>query len=197
VAKPAIFLDRNGLFKFEADSLHKGEDLDLIPGVGTAISRLNDLGLFCCLIDHQLGLARKDYPLESVDAFYKHLSELLYTQAKAKLDAIYYCPYLSPTAGGVHPKYTRWSTWGKPNTGMLIAAAWEHNLNLQQSFVIGEEATDIDLAHNVGAKGILIQSGYSKKPIRGKHANQASPDHIATDLNKAIIWISDCLGLSS
>jgi D-glycero-D-manno-heptose 1,7-bisphosphate phosphatase len=196
VAKSAIFLDGNGVFKFEADFLHKVEDLDLIPGAATAIRKLNDLELFCCLISHQSGIAKNNYSVACIDALYQRLSKLLYAQAQAKLDAFYYCPYLSPTAGGTHPKFTGWSTWRMPNTGMLIAAAWEHDLNLKQSFVIGEKARNINLAHNVGAKGILIQNGYKKKPVRGKHQPQPRADYIASDLSKAIVWICDCLSLS-
>jgi D-glycero-D-manno-heptose 1,7-bisphosphate phosphatase len=163
VAKSAIFLDYNGAIDIKADYLHKIEDLRLLPEVATAIRKLNDLNLFCCLMSDQSGSSQNYYPRSHVDALHERLCELLYSQAKAKLDAFYYCPYLSPAAGGINPEFMGWSTWRKPNTGMLVAAAWEYNLNLQKSFVIGDKSADIDLAHNVGAKGILVQTDPSKK----------------------------------
>lgn len=157
------------MLNLKAGYLRKIEDLRLLPEVATAIRKLNDLNLFCCLVSNQSGLAQNSYPRSYVDALHERLCQLLYSQAQAKLDAFYYCPYLSPAAGGINPEFTGWSTWRKPNTGMLVAAAWEYNLNLQNSFVIGDQSADIDLAHNVGAKGILVQTESSKKPrlLRG------------------------------
>jgi D-glycero-D-manno-heptose 1,7-bisphosphate phosphatase len=213
VAKSAIFLDCNGVLNTKAGYLHKIEDLRLLPEVATAIRKLNDLNLFCCLVYNQSGLAQNYYPRSHVDALHERLCQLLYSQAKAKLDALYYCPYLSPTAGGTNPKFTGWSTWRKPNTGMLVAAAWEYNLNLQQSFVIGDKSADIDFAHNVGAKGILVQTEPGKKisanTLRFRRGNQVPvssafkkegyltrPDYIANNLIEAVGWIGDALGLS-
>jgi D-glycero-D-manno-heptose 1,7-bisphosphate phosphatase len=212
VAKSAIFLDYNGAIDIKADYLHKIEDLRLLPEVATAIRKLNDLNLFCCLMSDQSGSAHNYYSRSHVDALHERLCQLLYSQAKAKLDAFYYCPYLSPTAGGINPEFTGWSTWRKPNTGMLVAAAWEYNLNLQNSFVIGYKSADIDLAHNVGAKGILVQTERSKKlrefAPRKSVGNQVPapralkneryltrPDYIANNLIEAVGWISDTLGL--
>jgi D-glycero-D-manno-heptose 1,7-bisphosphate phosphatase len=172
VAKSAIFLDCNGVLNLKAGYLHKIEDLSLLPEVAIAIRKLNDLNLFCCLVSNQSGPAQNYYPLSHVDALHERLCELLYSQAKAKLDAFYYCPYLSPAAGGINPEFMGWSTWRKPNTGMLVAAAWEYNLNLQNSFVIADKSADIDLAHNVGAKGILVQTERDKK-LRFLRRNEA------------------------
>ncbi|MBE9168866.1 HAD-IIIA family hydrolase [Pleurocapsales cyanobacterium LEGE 06147] len=213
MAKSAIFLDCNDVLNIKADYLHKIEDLRLLPEVATAIRKLNDLNLFCCLVSNQSGPAQNYYPLSHVDALHERLCQLLYSQAQAKLDAFYYCPYLSPTAGGTNPEFTGWSTWRKPNTGMLVAAAWEYNLNLQQSFVIGDKSADIDLAHNVGAKGILVQTERSKKvsvntlrfprgnlipaPSALKNKRHLTrPDYIAHNLIEAVGWICDVLNLS-
>lgn len=100
---------------------------------------------------------------------------------------------LNIEAGYIHkiiePQLTRWSTWRKPNTGMLVAAAWEHDLDLRTSFVIGDEATDIDMAHNAGAKGILVQTGYGKKVLNNQHQHPVRPDFIAPDFANAVQWI--------
>ena len=193
MAKPAVFLDRDGVLNIEAGYIHNLEDLNLIPGAAVAVRQLNELQLFCCLVSNQSGPARNYYPLSHVDALHKRLCKLLHEQAEAQLDALYYCPYLSPPAGGINQEFARWSTWRKPNTGMLVAAAWEHNLDLQQSFVIGDKATDIDMAHNAGAKGILVQTGYGKEVLKGKYQHHTNPDYIAANLGEAITWICQSL----
>jgi D-glycero-D-manno-heptose 1,7-bisphosphate phosphatase len=189
VPKPAVFLDRDGVLNIEAGYIHHVEDLHLIPGVAQAVRQLNDLGLFCCLVSNQSGPARNYYPTSHVDALHERLCRLLREEAGAKLDALYYCPSLSPSAGGIHPDYTLWSTWRKPNTGMLVAAAWEHDLDLKQSFMVGDKATDVDLAHNAGVTGILVTTGYGQKVLSGNYQHHTQPDYIAADLVAAIAWI--------
>lgn len=193
MSKPGIFLDRDGVLNVEVGYLHKVEDLHLIKGVAQAVRKLNDLKLFCCLVSNQSGPARNYYSTAHVEALHERLCELLENQAGAKLDALYYCPYLSPAAGGVHREYTGWSSWRKPNTGMLVASAWEHDLDLRKSFVVGDKATDIDMAHNVGAKGILVKTGYGNKVIKGDYQHRTRPDFIAANLSEAVNWISELI----
>ena len=189
MSKAAVFLDRDGVLNVEAGYIRQVEDLHLIPGAAAAVRRLNNIGLFCCLVSNQSGPARNYYPLSHVDALHERLCYLLATEAGARLDALYYCPYLSPTAGGINPEFTRWSTWRKPNTGMLVTAAWEHDLDLRRSFMVGDKATDVDMAHNAGLKGILVKTGYGEKVVRGDYQHRTKPDYLAADLAKAIDWI--------
>jgi D-glycero-D-manno-heptose 1,7-bisphosphate phosphatase len=187
----AVFLDRDGVLNIEAGYIHNLEDLNLIPGAAAAVKTLNDRGWFCCLVSNQSGPARGYYPSSHVDALHDRLSHLLAEEAGAKLDAIYYCPYLSLPEGGTNPEYTRWSSWRKPNTGMLVAAAWQWHLDLGRSFMVGDKATDIDLAHNAGCCGILVQTGFGDRVLSGEYQHQTTPDYIATDLGAAVTWICE------
>lgn len=189
MAKPAVFLDRDGVLNVEAGYIHNLEDLNLIPGAAQAVRQLNERQIFTCLVSNQSGPARGYYPLTHVEDLHKRLCQLLHSQSQAHLDALYYCPYLSPQAGGKDPQFTRWSSWRKPNTGMLVAAAWEHDLDIKKSFVVGDKATDVDMAHNAGAQGILVQTGYGQDVLSGKYQHQTRPDYIAADLNAAVSWI--------
>lgn len=189
MAKPAVFLDRDGVLNIEAGYIHKLEDLNLIAGSAQAVRSLNDQGIFCCLVSNQSGPARDYYGIDHVEALHDRLCQLLKEEAGAYLDALYYCPYLSQSAGGIHPDFTQWGTWRKPNTGMLVTAAWEHDLELKKSFMVGDKATDIDLAHNAGLKGILVQTGYGKKVLNGKYQHHTQPDYVAENLQDGVAWI--------
>jgi D-glycero-D-manno-heptose 1,7-bisphosphate phosphatase len=189
VAKPAIFLDRDGVLNQEVGYIYQLEDLNLIPGVAQAVRRLNDLNLFCCLVTNQAGAARGYYPLDHITALNNRLCRLLHEEAGAKLNAVYSCHTLSPPAGGKNPEFARWSTWRKPNTGMLVAAAWEYDLDLSQSYMVGDKSTDVDMANNVGAKGILVKTGYGKRVLTGDYQHHADPVYIAADLVDAVEWI--------
>jgi D-glycero-D-manno-heptose 1,7-bisphosphate phosphatase len=191
VSKRAVFLDRDGVLNIEAGYIHRVEDLHLIPGVAKAVRKLNDLGIFCCLVSNQSGPARNYYPVSHVEVLHHRLCELLEAEAGAKLNALYYCPYLSPSQGGINPQFTGWSAWRKPNTGMMVAAAWQHDLDLKRSFMVGDKATDVDMAHNAGLKGILVKTGYGEKVIQGDYQHDTKPDYIAADLSEAINWICE------
>lgn len=189
--KPAVFLDRDGVLNVEVGYIHQVEDLNLIPGVAKAVRRLNDLQIFCCLVSNQSGPARGYYPVSHVEALHQRLCQLLAAEAGARLDALYYCPYLSDPEGGTHPEFTRWTTWRKPNTGMLVAAAWEHDLDLSRSFMVGDKATDVDMAHNAGCTGILVKTGYGDRVLTGDYQHHTHPDYIASNLLSAVDWICE------
>lgn len=189
MGRAAVFLDRDGVLNREVGYIHTVEDLQLIPGVAKAVRQLNDAGLFCCLVSNQSGPARGYYADAHVRALHQRLCQLLDTEAEARLDALYYCPYLSPPEGGTQPDFTRWTTWRKPNTGMLVAAAWQHDLDLYQSFMVGDKATDVDMAHNAGCVGILVQTGFGDRVLDGTYQHETHPNFVALDLPAAVEWI--------
>ncbi|PSB32644.1 D-glycero-alpha-D-manno-heptose-1,7-bisphosphate 7-phosphatase [Stenomitos frigidus] len=189
MTRRAVFLDRDGVLNQEVGYIHEVTDLNLIAGVAQAVKQLNQAGLFCCLVSNQSGPARGYYPASHVNALHDRLCQLLAAETGAHLDALYYCPYLSAPEGGTEPAYTRWSTWRKPNTGMLVAAAWAHDLDLNRSFMVGDKATDVDMAHNAGCSGILVQTGFGDRILSGRYQHQTKPDFIARDLLNAADWI--------
>jgi len=187
--KPAVFLDRDGVLNQEAGYIHNLEDLVLMDGVAQAVRSLNDQNLFCCLVSNQAGAARGYYDLAHIEALHDRLQNLLKTEAGAYLNAMYYCPSLSQPEGGINPSLNYYSTWRKPNTGMLVAAAWQHDLDLSRSFMVGDKATDIDLAHNAGCTGILVKSGFGSEVLAGKYQHAVQPDYISDRLLDAVKWI--------
>lgn len=194
--KPGVFLDRDGVLNQEAGYIHQLEDLILIPGVGEAVKSLNDRQIFCCLVSNQAGAARGYYDLAHIALLHQRLETLL-AEAGAALDHIYFCPSLSPIEEPQNPDLTYYSTWRKPNTGMLVAAAWNHDLDLNRSFMVGDKATDIDLAHNAGCKGILVRTGYGDRVLEGSYQHRVEPDFVAQDLVGAVEWIIDQIDRSS
>jgi D-glycero-D-manno-heptose 1,7-bisphosphate phosphatase len=189
MSQRAVFLDRDGVLNREVGYIYKVENLSLLPGVATAVRRLNELGLFCCMVSNQSGTARDYYPIDHIEALNARLVHLLAQEANAHLDARYFCPYLCPPEGGTNAQYAQWSTWRKPNPGMLVAAAWEHDLDIAQSFMVGDKATDIDLAHNAGCQGILVATGFGTQVLSGAYQHLTQPDYQAADLTAAVAWI--------
>ncbi|WP_287128938.1 HAD-IIIA family hydrolase [Candidatus Cyanaurora vandensis] len=185
----AVFLDRDGVLNQEVGYIRQRHNLYLMPKAAEAVALLNQAGWFTCLVSNQSGPARGYYGQDHVDGLHQRLGELLWQAAGARLDSVSYCPYLSPQAGGVSPSHTRWSTWRKPNTGMFVQAAWRYDLELGQCFMVGDKATDVDMAHNAGVRAVLVTSGFGERVLGGDYQHTVKPDFVAPDLWGAVNWL--------
>ena len=60
--------------------------------------------------------------------------------------------------------------------------------------MVGDKATDIDLAHNAGCTGVLVQTGYGDRVLGGSYQHAAQPDYIAENLKDGVDWILQQMG---
>ncbi len=175
-----VFMDRDGTITEEMGYLKEPEKLRLVPRSGEAIRLLNKKGILTIVVSNQSGVARGYFSEEAVKKIHRELERLL-KRERAHLDGIYYCPH-HPEFGP--PKYKKDCNCRKPKPGMLEKAAKRFNLDLQKCYIIGDKVEDIKLAQNVGAKGILVLSGYGQRSKR-----EIKPDYSAKDLYHAVQWI--------
>lgn len=181
MAKAAVFLDRDGTVNIEAGYIHELKNLNLIPGAAAVIRSLNETGVPVVLVTNQSGPARDYYPESWVHQLHDRLAKLLQAEG-AHLDKIYYCPHLPD---GVVPEYTQDCNCRKPEPGMLLAAAENLDLDLSRSFMIGDKATDVEVGQRVGAKTILLTSGYGQQVLDGTYQHQVEPDYVCPSLEVA------------
>ncbi|MGK7931097.1 MAG: D-glycero-alpha-D-manno-heptose-1,7-bisphosphate 7-phosphatase [Microcystaceae cyanobacterium] len=189
MANQAVFINPEGILHDSIDHFQRVDQLTLVSGTAAAIRRLNEAGFFCCLISNQAGLARGNYTASHFNSLQKRLRRLLKKEARAKINAYYCCHYLSPASDVVDPNLIRWSTSRKPNTGMLVTAAWEHDLSLRDSFMVGDEAIDMDIARNAGLTGILVKTDRSDRRSKRPLQHRTRPDHMALNLGDAVDWL--------
>jgi len=179
-------MDRDGTITQEVGYVNHVSRLRLLPRSGAAIRRINEAGLYAVVITNQSGVARGYFPEELVIGAHKKLEHLLAEQG-AHLDGIYYCPHHPE---GKVEKYRQRCNCRKPAPGMLEQAAADLGIDLVHSFVVGDKIDDVYMAHQVGARGILVLTGYG----RGEYELHASswhqlPDYVAEDLYAAVEWI--------
>jgi D-glycero-D-manno-heptose 1,7-bisphosphate phosphatase len=184
----AVFLDRDGTLNEEVGYIRHVPDLHLIPGAAQAVKRLNEAGLLAILTTNQTGPARGYYDEAHVQALNARLVSLLEIEAGAKLDAVYYCPHLE--TGSVAP-YNIACTCRKPGPGMVEQACQAFpQIDVVQSFIIGDKATDIEFAHTVGARGVLLKTGYGQAVLDGTYqALGVEPAFICDNIVEAVDWI--------
>jgi D-glycero-D-manno-heptose 1,7-bisphosphate phosphatase len=177
--RPAVFLDRDGTISEEVGYLNHASRFRMFPFTAAAIRRLNDAGLPAIVVTNQSGVGRGYFPESLVHEVHGQMKKELASQG-ARLDAIYYCAHGSEQTCDCR----------KPSIGMLERAAREHLVDLKRSFVVGDRHSDILLAENAGARGILVRTGYGEGEVTWHVPDwPRQPDFIAATLTAAVDWI--------
>jgi D-glycero-D-manno-heptose 1,7-bisphosphate phosphatase len=173
-----VLLDRDGTLIRNVGHLSRLEQVELLPRVAEAIRLLCERGLKVAVITNQSAVGRGLLTEEELRCVHRELAGRL-AAAGARLDGFFYCPHHPTEALG---SYRLACDCRKPNVGLARRAAAELKLDLGRSYVVGDQATDMELAERIGARGILIQA---QPPERA-----AEPGWVTVkDLWQAANWI--------
>jgi D-glycero-D-manno-heptose 1,7-bisphosphate phosphatase len=184
--RPAVFIDRDGTLTEEVGYVNHPSRLRLLPRSAEAIRRLNEAGIAAVVATNQAGLARGYFSEEVMHAVHERLLQQL-NDAGAHLDGLYVCPH-HPTEG-VAP-FRADCDCRKPKPGLLVRAAGDLDLDLSGSVMVGDKASDLLAAGPVGARAILVLTGYGRGEWEYRRAHfPVTPDHVATDLLDAVEWV--------
>lgn len=184
----AVFLDRDGVINELVffpehgiiDSPLNPEQFKLLPGASEGIRTFNDLGLKVIVISNQPTIAKGKSTQAQFEKIRLKMKKLL-DEKGAHVDAEYYCMH-HPNA--TVPELKMKCDCRKPEPGLILKAAKDFDLNLSNSYLIGDGITDIKAGHAVGCKTILI--GELKCDLcRRMEAENVKPDVIARSLLEA------------
>jgi D-glycero-D-manno-heptose 1,7-bisphosphate phosphatase len=185
----AVFLDRDGTINEEVGYLDSIDKLNLFTNTAEAIRLINDSGMKAVVITNQSGVARGYFTEEFVRTVHTHIQKRLQEKG-AVIDAFYYCPH-HPTDG--IGTYLQSCVCRKPEAGMLIRASQEMGIDLTCSYTVGDMLKDIHVAGKVGAKSILVKTGYGlttiRKDLTPGSGEISQPHYIAEDILDAVQWI--------
>ncbi|MBF8999776.1 D-glycero-beta-D-manno-heptose 1,7-bisphosphate 7-phosphatase [Vibrio nitrifigilis] len=168
MAKPAVFLDRDGVINVDHGYVHDEHDFEFIDGVFEATKALQDMGYLLVLVTNQAGIARGLY---SEDRFLS-LTQWMdwnFEDHGVEFDGIYYCPHHLEHGIG---EYKQDCDCRKPKPGMFIDARNFLKIDMENSVMVGDKAEDLMAAEaaGVGTK-ILVRTG---KPVTEKGEALAS-----------------------
>lgn len=157
MSRPAAFLDRDGVLIHDCGYPHRPDQLQMMPGAVEAVKRLNDAGYVTVIVTNQSGIARGYFSEDTMHAFHKLLLAEL-AKGGATIDAIYFCPFHKVA---VEPRYEHPDHPDrKPNPGMLLRAAADLDLALDESSImIGDNLSDMQAAKNAGVRGFHFTGG--------------------------------------
>jgi D-glycero-D-manno-heptose 1,7-bisphosphate phosphatase len=184
--RPAVFLDRDGTINVDAGYIDRLERLELYPFAIDAIRLFRRAGYLVVVITNQAGVAQGLYGEDFVETTARFLASQA-ERGNTQIDGHYYCPH-SPDA--VVERYRVDCECRKPKAGMARRAAEELGIDLSRSVVIGDRWRDLAVAQAVGARGILVKTGYGAtealRPPPG-----LSADAVCDDLIGAAVWLLD------
>ncbi len=176
LAGVTVFLDRDGTLNRDSGYIGNPDDLELFPNTGASIARLNQAGARVVLITNQSGVKRGYFSFDDLRRIHERLRDLL-AKDGARLDGVYACPHL-PDDG---------CACRKPGTALVEQAVTDLGLDLSQAYVIGDQERDVELAHRIGAKGILVTTGATGADTPPWESARS----VARDLAGAVDWIMD------
>ena len=182
----AVFLDRDGTINEEMGYINHIDRFALLPRTAEAIRLINASGFKAVVVTNQSAVARGMFPESLVAEVHRKMEDLL-RAGRAHIDGIYYCPH-HPDFGP--PEYRKRCSCRKPATGLIERACNELNIDPTRSYMVGDRIMDVEFGHKIGAKGILVLTGYGKGELtycNGQWGGE--PDFIAEDLYAAVQWI--------
>ena len=168
-SRPAVFLDRDGVLN--RCSVRDGvphppdcaEELEILPGVAEALTKLSTLGFPLVVVTNQPDVARGTQTREKVEAINQHLKDRL------PITAVYTCYHDTPDNCACR----------KPRAGLLTEAARAYNIDLNRSFMVGDRWSDVAAGQAAGCTTFLIDLPHSK-------GERCSPDYRVRDLAEAV-----------
>lgn len=173
-----VFLDRDGTVNQYRGLISTPEQLELEPCAAEAIRLLNRSGYLAVVVTNQPVVARGMCSVEDVENIHRKLSTLL-GQEGAYLDGIAFCPH-HPDKGypEENPAYKIPCRCRKPDIGMLTACAERFNIDLAQSWMVGDTTVDLQTGLNAGTHTALVLTGEAGRD--GKYDVQ--PQRTGADL---------------
>lgn len=152
----AIFLDRDGTINKYVGFLRNSDDFELIEGVSEAIKIINESGYLAIVVTNQPVIARGEVTWDELHEIHKKMETLLGKDG-AYINGMYICPH-HPDKGfeGERPEYKLDCDCRKPKPGLLLQAAKDFNIDLNESYMLGDSERDVEAGKHAGCKDSFI-----------------------------------------
>lgn len=180
--RKAIFLDKDGTLIPDIPYNIDPEKITLQPNIFEGLKQLCAQGYLLIIVSNQAGLALDYFTEAQLKLAMEQLQELLF-EVGVIINDIYYCPH-HPDAKV--PEYKKKCFCRKPAPGLLLRAAQDHNINLSDSWMIGDILNDVEAGNRAGCRSILIDNGNETEWLTGRFRK---PAYISNSINDAAINI--------
>lgn len=157
--RKVIFLDRDGTINVEKSYLYKWEDFEFEKNAIEGLKELKNLGYEFIVVTNQSGIGRGYYTEENLVALNNQMTQKL-KEFGIEILECFYCPHHPEKGIG---KYKVDCNCRKPNPGMLLEGIKKYDVDIENSFMIGDKKGDLEAGKKASLKSILVLTGYGKK----------------------------------
>lgn len=184
--KKAVFLDRDGTINVDSGYIDDVNNFKLYPFSAQAIRELNLMDFLVIVVTNQSGIARGYYTESDLDKIHTKMIKLLADKG-AKIDKIYYSPY--HPEGNIVP-FNKISNERKPELGMFYKALNDFEIDVKNSYMIGDKQSDIEFGKNAKLTTILVRTGNGDNEfLENRKKWTKTPDFITDNLLGAVALI--------
>lgn len=158
----AVFLDRDGTINVDKNYLYRIDEFEFLPGAVEALRLLQASGYLLIIITNQSGIARGYFTEDD----YVKLTDFMRGELErrgVKLSAVYYCPHLPD---GEVPEYRKVCRCRKPETGLFEQAVKDFDIDLSESFAVGDKPRDCAICEKTACRGFLIGGESSSTKVQ-------------------------------
>lgn len=173
----AIFLDRDGTLNDDPGYVHKVEDFKLLPGALEGLKKLSKDFIFV-IITNQSGIGRGVYTEKDMDKFNEKLINEL-KKGNIKIKKIFHCPHTPEEVCECR----------KPSTRYIEQASKEFDINVKNSWVVGDHPHDVEMGIKAGSKAIYLLTGHGTRHFDDLEKKNIKPDFVAKNFTEATEFI--------
>src|SRR4051812_5484009 len=181
--RKAIFLDKDGTLIPDIPYNVNPDLITLQPGVIEGLKLLKDKGYIFAVISNQAGVARGYFQYNDLDKVAEKLSVLLNSEG-IQIEGFYFCPH---HPAGIVPGFATACNCRKPAPGMILQAANDLEVDIANSWMIGDILNDVEAGNRAGCRTVLLDLGYETEWIKGEFRTAT---YIAPDFLQAARYIS-------
>jgi D-glycero-D-manno-heptose 1,7-bisphosphate phosphatase len=172
-----LLLDRDGTLIVEKNYLSNPDEVEVIPGAAQALKRFQGDGWRIAVLTNQAGIGRGLYKVEDMERVHVRLRSLLSADGVI-IDGFYACPH--------HPADD--CRCRKPSPGLVEQAVADLGFDPAEAVIVGDKACDIELGRAVGAKTVLVRTGYGL-------IEETNPDLKPDFVIDSLADLTDCIEL--
>ncbi len=170
-----VFLDRDGVInENRPDYVKSWSEFRFIPGAPEAIARLTTAGVRVFVVTNQAVVNRGMVPSDAVDAVNRRMTVEI-ERSGGRIEAVAYCPHRPDERCGCR----------KPAPGMLLALARQHNVDLEDSVLVGDALVDIEAGQAAGCQTVLVLTGRGREQLSLAMRSGRNGFKVAADLASA------------
>ncbi len=184
MSTPCVLFDRDGTLNEDVGYLDRLERLVLYPDCIDAVRLLKRAGHLVAVVTNQAGVAQGLFGEDTVRAIHRHMAER-FDAGRAGIDGFYYCPHLPDAPVEA---YRRACDCRKPLPGLIRQAERDLGVDPARSFVVGDRWRDIEMGRSVGARTVLVRTGYGRTE-EAQPPPGVAPDVVVDNVAQAVVWI--------